>query len=92
LLGHGADPNAVRESGYSVLAAAIEKGNAETVRRLLEAGAAVDHHYFNRSMPEFAEYCRQPQIALMLRRSRKTRRAESGAAPDPARDVGSSQP
>jgi ankyrin repeat protein len=71
LLGCGAAPNALRDSGQSVLAAAISNGHAEIVRRLVEAGAAVDHRYFNRSMPEYAEWCRQPGIAILLRRSRR---------------------
>lgn len=67
LLRHGADPNALRDTGQSVLAASISNGHIEIVRRLSEAGAAVDHRYFERSMPEYAEWCRQPKIAVMLR-------------------------
>lgn len=85
LLAHGADPNALRNSDYSVLAAAIYKGHAAVVRRLVESGAAVDHRYSGRSMPEFAEYCGQPEIAILLRRWRWARPAEPGDAPDPAR-------
>jgi ankyrin repeat protein len=84
LLGHGANPSAMRDTGYSVLAAAIDKGNVETVRRLVEAGAAVEHRYFNRSMSEYAKYCRQPEIATLLRRWRRTRPTKPHAAPDPA--------
>lgn len=81
LLAHGADPNALRDSGQSVLAAAISNGHAAVVRRLAEAGAAVDHRYFGHSMPEYAEWCGRPQIAVLLRRSRRTRPAEPGAPP-----------
>jgi ankyrin repeat protein len=88
LLGRGADPNALRDSGQSVLAAAISNGHVGVVRRLVEAGVEVDHRYFDRSMPEFAEWCRQPEIAVLLRRSRRAKHAQSGAAPDQARDIG----
>jgi ankyrin repeat protein len=70
LLARGADPNALRDSEQSVLAAAISNGHAAVARRLVEAGAAVDHRYFERSMPEFADWCGQPEIAAMLRRRR----------------------
>ncbi len=73
LLAHGADPNALRDSGQSVLAAAISNGHAELARRLVQAGAAVDHRYFERLMPEFADWCGQPEIAVMLRRSRRSK-------------------
>jgi len=75
LLAQGADPNALRDSGQSVLAAAISNGHIAVVRRLVEAGSAVDHQYFERAMPEFAKWCRQPEIAAMLRRSRWARHA-----------------
>jgi len=81
LLGRGADPNALRDSGQSVLAAAIRNGHAEVVRRLVEVGAAVGHRYLDRSMPEFADWCRQPGIAGMLRRSRRARNARCHALP-----------
>ncbi len=71
LLKHGADPNALRDSGYSVLEAAIRNRHTEVVRRLVEAGAAVDCRYFNQSRPEDAEWCRQPEIAVILRRARR---------------------
>ena len=68
LLGRGADPNALRDSGSSPLSAAIHHGRTAIVRRLVEAGAAVDHRYFDRSMPKYAEWCGWPEIATMLRR------------------------
>ena len=76
LLAHGADPNALRNGDYSVLAAAIVKGDAAVVRRLVEAGAAVDHRYFGRLMPEYARYCGQTEIADWLRRWRRTKPAD----------------
>jgi hypothetical protein len=81
LLCGGADPNAIRDSGLSVLAGAISGGHADIVRRLLEDGAAVDHQYCGRSMPDYAEWCREPGIAAILRRPRRVTRAELGTEP-----------
>jgi cytohesin len=78
LLDRGADPSAFRDSGQSVLTAAISNGHAEVTRRLVEAGSAVDHRYRDWSMPEYAEWCGQPGIAIMLRRFRRARRPEPG--------------
>jgi ankyrin repeat protein len=83
LLAHGADPNALRNGDFSVLAAAIAKCDDAIVRRLVEAGAAVDHRYFGRSMPEYARYCGRPEIAALLRRWRRTRPADPKAPADP---------
>jgi ankyrin repeat protein len=83
LLAHGADPNALRLSGQSILAAAIDRGDASVVRRLVEAGAAVDHRYFGRSMPEYARYCGRPDLAVWLYRWRRMRPVEL-SEPDPA--------
>jgi ankyrin repeat protein len=83
LLVHGANPNALRLSGQSILAAAIDRGDVSLVRRLVEAGAAVDHHYIGRSMPDYARYCGRPDLAVWLRRWRRTRPVEPGE-PDAA--------
>jgi ankyrin repeat protein len=80
LLARGADPNALRDSGLSPLAAAISQGDAAVVSRLVEAGSAVDHRYMGRSMPEYAEWCRRPELAVLLRRLRRRTPAPSGAA------------
>lgn len=70
LLAAGADPNALRDSGQSPLAAAISNGHAAVVALLVAAGAATDHRYFGRTMAEFADWCRRPEIAAILRRMR----------------------
>jgi len=76
LLACGADPNALRDSGLSVLAGAVSNGDAKIVEVLVAAGAAVDHRYFDRSMAEYADWCKQPKIAAFLRQSESRRRTK----------------
>lgn len=91
LLAAGADVNAAQESGRSVLAAAVSNGHRDVVGVLVAAGASADHRYFGRSMPEFAEWCRQPEIAALLRRSRR-QRLRSGFSTSPTRFAGYTPP
>jgi ankyrin repeat protein len=76
LLACGADPNALRDSEQSALNAAVSNGHAKIVEVLVAAGAAVEHRYFDRSMAEYADWCKQPKIAAMLRRTESRRRAK----------------
>ncbi len=73
LLTHGADANAAGPGSNPPLWAAVYNGSAGIVARLVRAGAAVDHVFRGRTMPEFAESRGWPEIARMLRRCRGAR-------------------
>jgi ankyrin repeat protein len=71
LLDRGTDPNSPRDSGYSTLVAAISGGHSAIVGELIAAGVAIDSRYLGRTMIEYAEWCKQPEIATLLRRGRR---------------------
>jgi ankyrin repeat protein len=87
LLDSGANVNTARcdigdrysrpDDGYSPLNAAISNGHVEIAKRLVLAGASLDHRWHGMSIAEYAEWCNGFEFLLFLKEQGRMTRHRS---------------